>query len=637
MPSKRKSNTSSGSGGVKKLKPAHSESEFNDFYSSTLKLIHELKDEDEDRLLVTPFVKLPSKKLYPDYYTVINNPITVSDIQRKHSKGKYSLTNFEEFLADFKLLHDNAIAYNDPDSWIAQDAKKIYEFVKQQVEQFSSSEPADLSAVVPASTEKEGNEGSSSEITLDKLYELCIETIEELINHEFPEIGVISGPFIEDIDRKEYPDYFKIVEHPTSFNRVLGQLKKRKLFSSKNSMSENLSAFHDATSLIFSNAQLYNDPSSLIHQDSIRLNDLFEEKYSTLKSPVEGTAPKTSNKIKLKLKTKKDDSPSVKKENTSKIKLNLKLNSATEQKPNETSKRGRKKKKPLEPEPAVKTDVEADETVDTSAPVLDNQQSSAAVEQAQPDSDINQHGHTIEDKDQTEQKISYSSGDEVNAMGKTDLLLAKNEVYIQAAGLSSSMSKLNQITQQFIHQTQQQKSYQPSRSDTIKRALFPTHSEQPTITFFDYNFPATGYSSQAYSLALPSEAAPFITFKVSLHHILREIKSGESISGQGLASLNSEDEFQCKLYVNDEEVTSGGELSGDSLLTVSYDLKLNYGLNLINFECNVSPNIGKKIKKNLEKPESDEIAGRYTRHQFQQMKMTWDVEKFSLAVIYTGL
>lgn len=634
MPSKRKSNTSSGSGGAKKQKPAHSESEFNDFYSSTLKLIHELKDEDEDRLLVTPFVKLPSKKLYPDYYTVINNPITVSDIQKKHQKGKYSSTNFEEFLADFKLLHDNAIAYNDPDSWIAQDAKKIYEFVKHQVEQFSLSEPAD-SAVVPAGTEKE--ESSLSEITLDKLYELCIETIEELINHEFPEIGVISGPFIEDIDRKEYPDYFKIVEHPTSFKKVLSQLKKKKLFSSKSSMSDNLSAFHDATSLIFSNAQLYNDPSSLIHQDSIRLNDLFEEKYSKLRSAVEETAPKTLNKIKLKLKTKKDDSPSVKKENTSKLKLNLKLSSATDQKPNETSKRGRKKKKPLEPEPAVKTDVEADETADTSAQALDNQQSSAAVEQTQPDNNIDQQGQSIEENDQTEQKISYSGGDEVNAMGKTNTLLAKNEVYIQAAGLSSSMSKLNQITQQFNHQTQQQKTYQPSRTDIIKRALFPTHSEQPAITFFDYNFPATGYSSQAYSLTLPLEAAPFITFKISLHHILREIKSGESISGQGLASLNSEDEFQCKLYVNDEEVTSGGELSGDSLLNVLYDLKLNYGLNLINFECHVSPNIGKRIKKNLDKPESDEIAGRYTRHQFQQMKMTWDVEKFSLAVIYTGL
>lgn len=634
MPSKRKSNTSSSSGVAKKQKPLHTQSEFNEFYSSTLNLIHELKDEDEDRLLVTPFVKLPSKKLYPDYYTVINDPITVGDIQKKYLKGKYSLTDLEEFLADFKLLHDNAIAYNDPDSWIAQDAKKIYEFVKQQAEQFSMSEPAHQE-IVPSSTT--GEESSLPEITLDKLYTLCIEIIEELINHEFPEIGVISGPFIEDIDRKEYPDYFKIVEHPTSFNKVLGQLKKKKLFSSKSSISENLSAFHDATSLIFSNAQLYNDPSSLIHQDSIRLNDLFEEKYSSLKSAVEGTAPKTLSKIKLKLKTKKDDSPSTKKENTSKLKLNLKLNPANEQKPNETSKRGRKKKKPLDPEPTVKTDVEADETADTSAHALDNQQTSTTIEQAQPDNNFDQQGHVIEENDQPDQKFAYSSGDEVNAMGKTSSLLAKDEVYIQAAGLSSSISKLNQITQQFIHQTQQQKSYQPSRADTIKRALFPAHSEQPAVTFFDYNFPATGYSSQVYSVTLPLEAAPFITFKISLHHILRQIKSGESISGQGLASLNSEDEFQCKLYVNDEEVTSGGDLSGDSLLNVLYDLKLNYGLNLINFECHVSPNIGKRIKRRLDKPESDEVAGRYTRHQFQQMKMTWDVEKFSLAVIYTGL
>ena len=92
-----------------------------DFISSVLRLVNELKDPSEERVLVAPFVKLPPKKVYPDYYEIIKEPISLSDIQKKEAKDKYPDT--ASFLDDFKLLEENAKTYNDPDSWIAVDAK----------------------------------------------------------------------------------------------------------------------------------------------------------------------------------------------------------------------------------------------------------------------------------------------------------------------------------------------------------------------------------------------------------------------------------------------------------------------------------------------------------------------------------
>ena len=47
------------------------------------------------------FIEKPSKKLYPDYYKVIQEPIDMLTIEGKIRAEKY--TNEEEILQDFKV------------------------------------------------------------------------------------------------------------------------------------------------------------------------------------------------------------------------------------------------------------------------------------------------------------------------------------------------------------------------------------------------------------------------------------------------------------------------------------------------------------------------------------------------------
>ncbi|MGG6498207.1 UNVERIFIED_CONTAM: bromodomain-containing protein, partial [Bacteroidetes bacterium 56_B9] len=53
----------------------------------------------------------------------------------------------------------------------------------------------------------------------------CIALLDEVIEHDFAGEGVLSGPFVEDVDPDEYPEYYTVIANPTSFNNVKKQLK----------------------------------------------------------------------------------------------------------------------------------------------------------------------------------------------------------------------------------------------------------------------------------------------------------------------------------------------------------------------------------------------------------------------------
>lgn len=64
------------------------------------------------RTLSTPFLTLPSKTDYPDYYEIIARPI---DLKRIESR---SYSSMDELVVDLQQLFDNACLYNEPGSII---------------------------------------------------------------------------------------------------------------------------------------------------------------------------------------------------------------------------------------------------------------------------------------------------------------------------------------------------------------------------------------------------------------------------------------------------------------------------------------------------------------------------------------
>jgi chromatin structure-remodeling complex subunit RSC1/2 len=73
-----------------------------------------------------------NKRVLPDYYETIKEPMAMSTIKAKINQKAYQ--NFREFVRDFALIPHNAQLYNVPDSGAFQDALVIKEQLEKQLQ-----------------------------------------------------------------------------------------------------------------------------------------------------------------------------------------------------------------------------------------------------------------------------------------------------------------------------------------------------------------------------------------------------------------------------------------------------------------------------------------------------------------------
>ncbi|CAB4430154.1 unnamed protein product [Rhizophagus irregularis] len=87
---------------------------------STIKSHKDTNVSYRNRVIAKLFMSLPDKKMYPDYYEEIKNPISLDVIKQKIDDGEY--LNEEAFEADLELMCENAKKYNVEGSQIHNDA-----------------------------------------------------------------------------------------------------------------------------------------------------------------------------------------------------------------------------------------------------------------------------------------------------------------------------------------------------------------------------------------------------------------------------------------------------------------------------------------------------------------------------------
>ncbi|EGV65201.1 hypothetical protein CANTEDRAFT_120341 [Yamadazyma tenuis ATCC 10573] len=73
------------------------------------------------------FEKLPSRKLYPDYYKIIPKPVSINQISKNLKSNKYF--DISEMKQDLLTMCSNAKTYNEEGSWIYTDADTIEQVV----------------------------------------------------------------------------------------------------------------------------------------------------------------------------------------------------------------------------------------------------------------------------------------------------------------------------------------------------------------------------------------------------------------------------------------------------------------------------------------------------------------------------
>ncbi|KAM9522603.1 protein polybromo-1-like isoform 2-T8 [Salvelinus alpinus] len=77
----------------------------------------------QGQLISEPFLQLPSRKDYPDYYQQISQPISLQQIRNKMKNNEYE--SVEQLDADITLMFENAKRYNVPHSSIYKRMLKL--------------------------------------------------------------------------------------------------------------------------------------------------------------------------------------------------------------------------------------------------------------------------------------------------------------------------------------------------------------------------------------------------------------------------------------------------------------------------------------------------------------------------------
>ncbi|KAF5368467.1 hypothetical protein D9758_002216 [Tetrapyrgos nigripes] len=243
-----------------------------------LKLWQTVKDgvNKEERPLSLLFLTKPSKKLYPDYYRIIAQPIALDDIKKKLQSGTYP--TLEAVRQDFELCFTNAKTYNAKGSEIYQDAKDLLKLTNKTYKK-----------LVPSEENAEGSKNKPPNI-----HRMMKSRLQKLIDKTDEGGRVLSSEFMELPNKKTWAIYYSTIKRPQCLENIFKHVK-RKEYSSLSEFAENME-------LVFSNAMSFNQEHTQIWEDALSLRDYFRQLMSDLPEPFAlPQYSKPSNKIKIKM------------------------------------------------------------------------------------------------------------------------------------------------------------------------------------------------------------------------------------------------------------------------------------------------------------------------------------------------
>jgi ATP-dependent helicase STH1/SNF2 len=112
----------------------------DDVYSALNDLEEESNEADlPNRGIIDPFITLPPRDVYPDYYQIIRQPVCMKQIEKKINKKEYQSP--KQFFNDIRTLCNNCRTYNEESSLLYQDANLIEQTASDKLREATESIP----------------------------------------------------------------------------------------------------------------------------------------------------------------------------------------------------------------------------------------------------------------------------------------------------------------------------------------------------------------------------------------------------------------------------------------------------------------------------------------------------------------
>ncbi|KAL3312157.1 hypothetical protein Ciccas_009257 [Cichlidogyrus casuarinus] len=195
-----------------------------------LKLIERVTQQENS----SNFLRLPSRKVYPDYYEDIKEPVCLYMIKRKIKNNEYD--SVQHCFEDVQLMCRNAFEYNVEESQIYKDAQNIMSVALETFADLKKNHPNSLNSVqksAPSSPSSIGAGGTSRKMSLAGPHkgriklsedELRLRRMTSLFNHmnqHEEENGHHPQPSFRELpSRDKYPEFYAQVRNPISMTMI---------------------------------------------------------------------------------------------------------------------------------------------------------------------------------------------------------------------------------------------------------------------------------------------------------------------------------------------------------------------------------------------------------------------------------
>ncbi|XP_033100393.1 protein polybromo-1-like isoform X2 [Anneissia japonica] len=207
------------------------------------------------RFPIELFVEKPSKKLYPDYYQVITEPIDLTTIRNDIEAEKYS--SEEAVLDSFQLMFNNARLYNEEGSLVYQDANLLETILKKYYRELGP---------LPGKP-KYGSPKKASLANLPKgpapLSQKLSSLYAVIRDYRDSAQRELAVPFIRLPSKNEYPEYYQVIKKPIDMQRIQQRMNSKQYETIDDMVNDFL--------LLFDNACKFNEPDSWIYKDALTL------------------------------------------------------------------------------------------------------------------------------------------------------------------------------------------------------------------------------------------------------------------------------------------------------------------------------------------------------------------------------
>ncbi|GAA99160.1 uncharacterized protein L969DRAFT_88258 [Mixia osmundae IAM 14324] len=229
-----------------------------------------------------PFLKLPDRRQYADYYEVIKKPIAFLDIQAKLRDGSYA--NLDAVRADFHRCFNNAKRYNQVGSDIYLTAQHLDRLLKAEYDGMTGAIDAnddDLDAAEPKAARPKGTRRASATPLPTAEVEAVPDTPENVKTRglkildaldNFQDDGILISEIFRQLPSKaDYPDYYAIIKKPLSYAEIRSKLKSGGYTA--------LAAVYGDLHQCYCNAKRYNQKESDVWFAAQRLDRLLRIEY----------------------------------------------------------------------------------------------------------------------------------------------------------------------------------------------------------------------------------------------------------------------------------------------------------------------------------------------------------------------